>query len=219
MVALVAGETVLLVVLIVLVAGLLRSHAELLRRVGPPEPVDALPGSPVVAPRRPPGSPPAELSGKTPTGDVVKLAFDGGAGTPTLLAFLTSGCGTCAGFWGELGRGQRLPAGIQTVVVTRGADRESPSRVRSLAPASVPVVMSSAAWEEYRVPGAPYFVLVDGAIRGEGVATTWEALASLVTDAVADQDSGTRRARSVDATLASAGIHPGHASLYPAEHD
>jgi hypothetical protein len=37
MVALVAVETVLLVVLVVLVAGLLRSHAELLRRVGPAE--------------------------------------------------------------------------------------------------------------------------------------------------------------------------------------
>ncbi|MBV9193079.1 MAG: hypothetical protein JO168_02960, partial [Solirubrobacterales bacterium] len=36
-VALVAVETALLVVLVVLVAGLLRSHAELLRRVGPAE--------------------------------------------------------------------------------------------------------------------------------------------------------------------------------------
>jgi hypothetical protein len=167
--------------------------------------------------RRASGSPAPELSGTTPTGDVVKLAFDGGGTRATLLAFLTSGCGTCAGFWAELGRDQRLPAGVQTVVVTRGADRESPSRVRSLTPGAVPVVMSSAAWEDYRVPAAPYFVLVDGAIRGEGVATTWEALASLVTDAVEDQDSGTRRARSVDATLAAAGIAPGHPSLYPAD--
>ncbi|MCL2769812.1 MAG: hypothetical protein FWD42_06860, partial [Solirubrobacterales bacterium] len=37
MTALVACETVVLVLLIVLVAGLLRSHAELLRRLGPPE--------------------------------------------------------------------------------------------------------------------------------------------------------------------------------------
>ena len=35
MVALVSVETVLLVLLVVLVAGLLRSHAELLRRIGP----------------------------------------------------------------------------------------------------------------------------------------------------------------------------------------
>ena len=35
MVAIVSVETVLLVVLLVLVAGLLRSHAEILRRLGP----------------------------------------------------------------------------------------------------------------------------------------------------------------------------------------
>jgi formate hydrogenlyase subunit 4 len=34
-VALLAGETVLLVLLSVLVVGLLRSHAEILRRIGP----------------------------------------------------------------------------------------------------------------------------------------------------------------------------------------
>ena len=36
MVALVAVETLLLVLLTLLVAGLLRSHAEILRRLGPP---------------------------------------------------------------------------------------------------------------------------------------------------------------------------------------
>ncbi|MEA2353553.1 MAG: hypothetical protein QOJ14_1967, partial [Thermoleophilaceae bacterium] len=36
MTALVAVETLLLVLLILLVAGLLRSHAEILRRLGPP---------------------------------------------------------------------------------------------------------------------------------------------------------------------------------------
>jgi hypothetical protein len=35
MTALIACETVLLVLLVVLVAGLLRSHAEILRRLGP----------------------------------------------------------------------------------------------------------------------------------------------------------------------------------------
>jgi len=39
--ALVACETLLLVVLVVLVAGLLRSHAEILRRLGPPDDEDA----------------------------------------------------------------------------------------------------------------------------------------------------------------------------------
>jgi hypothetical protein len=157
------------------------------------------------------------VAGTTPTGDVVKLAFDGTTAAPTLLAFLSTGCDTCAGFWDSLGDG-RLPAGTQTVIVTRGADRESPSRLRSLAPDDVPVVMSSRAWEDYAPPGAPYFVLVDGHVRGEGAATTWAALSSLVSDAIEDERAsggGTERARRVDATLASAGIRVGHPSLYP----
>jgi hypothetical protein len=219
MVAIVSVETVLLVLLVVLVAGLLRSHAEILRRLGPPgEQEPAIAPPPATA--RSAAEVPAPLTGATPDGDVVALAFDGPASVPTLLAFLTSGCSTCAGFWETLGE-RRLPPGVQTVIVTRGDDREHRSRLRSLAPSGVPVVMSSQAWTDYRVPGAPYFVLVDGAVRGEGVATTWQALASMVSDAIEDQrkaehgDVGTRHARQVEATLAAAGIGPEHPSLYP----
>ena len=51
---------------------------------------------------------------------------------------------------------------------------ESPSRLRDLAPADVPVVMSSQAWEDYGVTMSPYFVLVgaDGEVRGEGAASS-----------------------------------------------
>jgi hypothetical protein len=222
MVALVSVETVLLVLLVVLVAGLLRSHAEILRRLGPPAPageVDiALEQS--APPRGASGARAAALSGETPSGDVVKLDFDAAAAVPTLLAFLTSGCSSCAGFWETLGE-RRLPPGVQIVIVARGRDRERPAGLRKLAPSGIPVVMSSQAWADYQVPGAPYFVLVDGVIRGEGVATTWQALASLVGDAIEDQreaesvGSGTRRARRVDETLAAAGIGPDHPSLYP----
>jgi hypothetical protein len=219
MAAIVSVETVLLVLLVVLVAGLLRSHAEILRRLGPPEEQE-----PAIAPpaaiARSAAERPAPLTGPTPDGDVVALTFDGPGSVPTLLAFLTSGCSTCAGFWETLGE-RRLPPGVQTVIVTQGDDRERRSRLRSLAPSGVPVVMSSQAWTDYRVPGAPYFVLVDGAVRGEGVATTWQALASMVSDAIADhseaehRDVGTQQARQVEETLAAAGIRPGHPSLYP----
>jgi hypothetical protein len=247
MVALVAVETVLLVVLVVLVAGLLRSHAELLRRVGPAEGgagSDAVAGGkggagagttagaglgdgasagvglsgPKPGAREPR---PVPLLGTTLDGDAVKLDFDGPARAPTLLAFLTSGCSSCARFWQELGE-QGPPAGVQTVIVTRGGDRERPARLRSLAPAGIPVVMSSQAWDDYEVPGSPYFLLIDDQIRGEGVATTWEGLSSLVSDAIEDQrlqehlPAGTRRARGVDQTLAMNGIGPDHPSLYPA---
>jgi len=215
MVAVVSVETVLLVLLLVLVAGLLRSHAEILRRLGSPG--SAL-GQPA-APRRAGDAPAAALTGSTPSGDAIALDFSGGAGAPTLLAFLTSGCSTCAGFWETLGE-PRLPTGVRTVVVTHGSERESPARLRELAPVEVPVVMSSHAWEDYAVPGAPYFVLVDGGIRGEGVATTWSALASLVSDAIEDHreagSNGTARAHDAERKLAAAGIGPEHPSLYPA---
>lgn len=241
--ALVAVETVLLVVLVVLVAGLLRSHAEILRRLGPPQdgeaPLPAPPPAVAAAAQPASGAPgagaaqtgvlraaPPAITGQTPRGDSVALSFSRQA--PTLLAFLTGGCSTCAGFWETLGEG-RLPEGLQKVIVTHGRERESPSRIRALAPSDVPVVMSSSAWADYRVPGAPYFVLVDDLIRGEGVATSWPALASLVTDAVEDERmsdvpsesagpparGGAARARTIDLTFAAAGIGQDHPSLYP----
>jgi hypothetical protein len=201
-VALVSVETVLLVLLIVLVAALLRSHAELLRRLGPDDGAPRIPDPPAAV-RADTAAP--ELAGVTPTGDAVKLAFHG---TPTLLAFLSSGCTSCGEFWEKLG--DRRPApDLRSVIVTRGADREQPGKLQRLAPEGVPVVMSSQAWADYAVPGTPYFALVeDGEIRGEGVATTWSALASLLGDAIEDQ-------RGLDERLATAGIGPEHPSLYP----
>lgn len=222
MAAIVAVETVLLVLLTVLVAGLLRSHAEILRRLGPDGEAPRVSEPPAperLAIRR---AAPA-LTGMTPTGDAVALEFARGADQLTLLAFLTTGCGTCAGFWESLAE-PRLPREVQRVIVTRGSERESPARVRALAPSEIPVVMSSEAWEAYEVAGAPYFVLVSDSILGEGMAATWQAVASLVSDAVAEERSaeppaagrgGELRARRIDETLAAAGIGPGHPSLFP----
>jgi len=218
MTAVMAVETVLLVLLIVLVAGLLRSHAEILRRLGPPG-EDAAPPAPAEAVTRRRGTPPSAIAGASPIGDALALdlAGSGGAGEPTLLAFLTSGCATCQGFWETLSE-PRLPAGVRTVIVTRGADAESPSRIRQLAPDGIPVVMSSEAWRDYGIPGAPYFVLADAEIRGEGAASSWPALASLVSDAIEDQRSGGghARGRDIDRVFAAAGIGPDDPSLYPA---
>jgi hypothetical protein len=220
MTALVSVETVLLVLLIVLVVGLLRSHAEILRRLGPPEAdrggvSDVLPAPTAAAPRKA-GTVPAAIAGSSPEGDALVLDLAGAAGAPTLLAFLTGGCTTCAGFWESLAE-PRLPRDVRTVIVTHGTDRESPSRIRKLAPRGIPVLMSSTAWQDYAVPAAPYFVLVDQTVRGEGVASTWEALASLVTDAIEDQrGSGTAaRGQHIDRVFAAAGIGPDDPSLYP----
>lgn len=216
MTALVSVETVLIVLLVVLVAGLLRSHAELLRRLGPGTADPVLP-----EPTKPRSSAAAPaIAGTTLDGDPLTLDFTNGAGQPTLLAFLSSGCTICESFWERIGDGP--PArGIQTVIVAHGPERERPGRLRSLAPAGVPLVLSSAAWEDYAIPGSPHFVLVRETIQGEGTAATWEALSSLVGDALEDaaQVPARDRGRRVDEAFAAAGIAPDDPSLYPAGRD
>lgn len=220
-VALVSAETLLLVVVLVLVAGLLRSNAELLRRLGQTG-SDALGGETDDALPLPPpgvraGLQAAPIVGTTPNGDALKLDFGGAAAGPTLLAFLSSGCAGCGQFWDTLGE-SRSGFAVRVVIVTHGPERERPKLLRSLAPDGVTVVMSSRTWEEYGVPGSPYFVLVDGAVLGEGAAASWPALASLVGDAIEDQLDGrsATRGQGIEDTLAAAGIGPDHPSLRPA---
>ena len=243
MAVLVGAETVVLVLLVILVAGLLRSHADILRalhslgaRVGDPGAESGTePGSSLAVPLQPgprPGS--AHSRGGRAAPDLVGVSPDGEAvgiglgGSDTLVAFLSSGCGTCAAFWQALVDGaHRDLAPAQVVVVTRDPAEESSSALRRLVPASARVLMSSAAWDDYSVPGSPYFVYVDGPSRtvsGEGTAARWEQLVSLCTQARADERTGRwarrfgadadREARA-DRDLMAAGIHPGHPSLHP----
>ncbi len=66
--------------------------------------------------------------------------------------------------------------------------------------------MSTQAWEDYGMPGSPYFVLVDGAagrVAGEGSATSWQQVVRLCGDASADRGAARRaapRTRSTPAT-------------------
>jgi hypothetical protein len=233
MTILVAIETLLLVLLALVVVGLLRSHAEILRRIGPPEAEER--NSDVPAPGLP--DPPSreglrrapKISGTTLGGDGVQVGS--GSGRPMLLAFLSSGCLTCAGFWETFSQAEppAIPGGARLVAVTKDTSHESPSRLRDLAGDDLEVVMSSDAWRQFDVPTSPYFVYVggDGMVLGEGAATAWPQVASLLRDAIGDAEEaarltvsragGSARARRVDEELAAAGIGPGHPSLYPAE--
>jgi len=219
---LVACETVLLVLLILLVAGLLRSHAEILRRLGPPRADEPALPEPV---RRAGVREARDLAGVTPGRDALKFGL--GEGAPaTLIAFLTSGCTACERFWADLGAETgppALPADVRVVAVTKDPSHESLSRLRSLAPASVPVVMSSSAWQDYGVPAAPYFVYVQaGRVHGEGSASSWQQIVSMLRDAIEDHavaGGGEQRAADIDHVLASAGIGPGHPSLYPSRRE
>jgi hypothetical protein len=215
----------LLALLVLLVAALLRSHAELLRRLGPPD-ADAR-GEPDVGalpkPVRAATVAAREISGPTLDGDAVKFSLGAGS-PPTLIAFLTSGCSTCMALWEGLRDGPPIALpdpGARLVVVTKDAREESPSRLGGLRPDGVPVVMSSEAWRQHRVPGSPYFLYVaDGAVAGEGSASAWKQVESLLRDSVYDEGVGRRgrgdqRTDRIDETLRAAGIGPGHPSLHP----
>ena len=248
MTALVVLLGVAVALLGVLVVSLLRSHAEILRRLheidptgGPgdaaehahgPTPLDfgVRPG---VALPRENDTPAYDVVGVTAAGEDVALSLVG-ARTSTLLAFLSSGCVTCLDFWHAFAREQDvLPDGIRLVVLTKGPEQESSSRVAELSPPGVTVVMSTQAWVDYEVPMSPYFLLVDGPagyVRGEGAATSWRQLTDLMGQALADTGGVSKPARRgarrvpasaaeresrIDAELLAAGIRPGDPSLRP----
>jgi hypothetical protein len=146
-VAILVVQAVALVLLGVLVAGLLRSHAEILRAlhqlgvslddgepaaVGGAVPTASAAGSGRVrmGPTRgaagsvtpigggeSTGEPAMDVTGVTARGSALHVAV---VGTPrtTLLAFLTSGCVTCGNFWAELSNARfSLPAYVDRLVV------------------------------------------------------------------------------------------------------
>ena len=235
--------------LTVLVIGLLRSHGDILRALhdlgvdvggdhdrgtfgaarAATEPPAAPTGGPTAS-----GLPPAtDLEGTAPDGSAVHVAVTGVDHT-TLLAFLTTGCELCLGFWEALADpAQRDQVGddVRIVAVCQGEQSDMPSLVARLAPAGITTVMSPAAWDAYQVPVAPFFALVDGPsgqVIGEGAAPTWAQLVDLLGRVVAD-GGGPRRGRNrnqaalrrwsareadTDAALEAAGILPGDPRLY-----
>ena len=227
MTALVVALAVAVLLLAVLVAGLLRSHAEILKalhELGAGLELDRAEGpvdvtiDGVRTPRRSGTAETADsISGETLDGEAVALSL--AAGTDTLLAFLSSGCTTCGAFWEAFAEADLdVPGGARLVVVTKGLDEESASALAKRAPRSVPLVASSSAWEGFGVPGSPYFVYVDGTGRivGEGSAATWPAVANLMGQAHADdlhRKGRLSREGRDDAALAAAGIRPGDPSL------
>lgn len=212
----VVAEGFALAALALLVVGLLRSHAEILKRLhdlgagvepGAESRPDAL-SRPASSPR--PGSPGYPVMPQVPgppdreefvrAADVVGLGARGqetvsvritGVEHDTIVAFLSSGCLTCQRFWDAFRKPRKLglPVGARLVVVTKGPDAESASAVAGLAPASFPTVMSTQAFADYDVPGSPYFVFVhgrSGRVRGEGTGPDWEQVSSLLSQATGD---------------------------------
>ena len=202
--ALVIVETIVLALLAVVVVSLLRSHAELLRRLPAPDEehehehgFDAGPELPTVLPTpKRQASEARDVVGSTLDGDQVVISSQ--SGTDTLFAFLSTGCLTCQTFWDGLQPAARtpLPGGARVVVVVKDPAYESPAKLARLAPPDVPVVQSSRAWEDFDVQMSPYFCFVDGrtgAVRSEGAAMDWNQVSSLLADALHDEAAARAR--------------------------
>ena len=238
---------IVVALLTVLVAGLLRSHAEILRQLhdlgvgegatapGPDPGVRAAEVNrprtdgrvPPPAPGVPDGRRAVDIVGTGPRGESIAIRTVD-VEHDTVLVFLSTGCTTCSTFWSDL-REPDLPAGTRLVIVTRDPDGELPASVLELAPAGATVAMSTRAWDELRVPGSPFVVHVhgpSGRVIGEGTAASWGQVLELFLRAGGDQRLGggkasadTRRERDLDRVLLEAGIAPGDPSLYPATDD
>jgi hypothetical protein len=180
-----------------------------------------------------------DLVGVSPEGDAVAIGVTG-VDRLTLLAFLSSGCATCAEFWASLQDpvSSGFPPDLRVVAVTKGPEFEIPSEVARRAGGRIAVVMSTESWGDYEVPGSPFFVLIDGRAGrriGEGVANRADQIADLVRRAWDEerppgQSGSTSRAAAVgldgkerearnDQELQSVGILPGDPSLYPERHE
>lgn len=240
---------IVVALLTVLVAGLLRSHADILRQLhdlgagvgegatsaGPDPGVPATESNrprtdgrvPPPAPGVPDGRRAVDILGTGPRGEsiairTVEVEHD------TVLVFLSTGCTTCSTFWSDL-QNPDLPSGTRLVIVTRDPDEELPASVLDLAPVGATVAMSTRAWDDLRVPGSPFVVHVhgpSGRVIGEGTAASWEQVLELFLRAGGDQRLGggkasadARRERDLDRVLLQAGIAPGDPSLYPAGDD
>ena len=193
----------------ILVLGLLRSHALILRALDElgagldleraagtddsiaeqPGPLPLQLGDGVVA-ARPAGArrSAADVVGTDLNGREVVVPM-GSSGASTLLAFLSSGCSVCHEFWAAFAAPDLLdiPAGARLVVVVQGPESESPGALRRLATPGLTVVQSDATWSDYDIPGSPYFVHVEGGVvTGDGSSTRWEQVRSLMGQGVAE---------------------------------
>lgn len=228
MIVLLIVAFVAIAVLTLIVFGLLRTHADILRaldRAGISLDESSASSSVGLVPlSRPTGNQnAADIVGTVPGGGPVSVSV--GGDRHTLLAFLSSGCKTCANFWAEFESSSIDLGGESTrlVIVAQDPAHDSESRLAELSPNGVRTVCSTSAWEAYGVPGSPYFVLINGTARkvvGSGTATNWPQVRQLLTQAMGDakaEGANSNSGDGVSAELAAYGIGPGHPSLYPPE--
>ena len=156
--------------------------AEILRRL---RPIPTSSGPPTTLPR--------DVVGVSPEGTACRVEVQE-ADAPVLLLFLSAGCLGCRDLWEGLAPLRAaLGDDARLAVVTKGPGDEDPPSIAALAGDAaqrigVPVVMSTAAFADYRVGGPPFLVVAaSDAVRTESVAwgveqTLQTALAALGRD-------------------------------------
>ena len=197
------GLLVVVVLLAVVVVALVRAQAVTSRRLALLErrmlrtqrrtgtAIDAVPETPgdtmtasATSSASPDGDDLVDLRGVTVDGEPTEYVLET-LDRPTLVAFLSTTCGICLSLWEKL-RDEGLD-GLPAVVVTKDAAVEQLEAARGLTDgSSLPVVMSSEAWDDYEVPGSPYFLVVGGdpgIILAEGEASSWDQVRSLARQA------------------------------------
>lgn len=221
MTILVVTLTVVVAVQLLLLIGLLRSHAEILEQlhafgagVDPSQaghqtgqavsPVTSPSGMPTPTPLATQLGPlaPAEgrratdVSGSSPSGEVLGLRVND-VDHDTVLVFLSSSCAGCAPYWTALAGDPGVPDETRVVIVTREEPDEDAAAIVDLAPPGLPVVMSSDAYADLEIPGSPYVVHVEGRsgrVRGEGTAASWPAVRGLLLRGTASEGSARAKA-------------------------
>lgn len=222
MTALVVVLTVVVAAQLLLLVGLLRSHAEILRQlhafgagvdpsggssattgadVGPVTSPSGLPTPEPLATQLGPlppseGRRAADISGWGPNEDVLALRLTD-VEHDTVLVFLSSTCAGCTPYWNALREDPGVPPGTRVVIVTREEPDEDAAAIAELAPSGMPVVMSSTAYDDLEVPGSPYVVHVEGRtgrVRGEGTAASWPAVRNLLLRGSASEGSARAKA-------------------------
>ena len=139
--------------------------ADILRRL---KPIPTHTGHPTTTPH--------DIDGVAPDGTALRIDVVGAA-APALLLFLSAGCLGCRDLWeGLTDLHDGLAGAARLVVVTRSPGEESPEAVTALAgdapgTTGTELVMSTAAYRDYRVAGPPFLTVVaaDG-VRTESVA-------------------------------------------------
>lgn len=185
---LIAIETIVLVLIALLVVGLLRSHAEIIRAVesyGRGLAEDAGEAySHNLADTAGRSFAALGIAGETLEGQHADYPLWATDDRDTLLAFLTTGCKTCQTFWDVFQNAElELPHETRLIIVAKDKRHESRARLRKLAPANHDLLLSSNAWTSYHVPNSPYFVYITGAnaqVVGQGTAQSWPQVLDLV---------------------------------------